>query len=68
MSSKWKIAIGVISGILGAILLFCLIVIIGCAANGLTFGDQICHWFSSKPAAQSITAVAENAVHIIPKG
>lgn len=48
MNDKLKIILSVVIGVVGAILLFCLIVIIGCSINGLTFGEQVCKWFSAK--------------------
>ena len=60
MSNKAKIILSVVLGIIGAILVFCLIVCIGCAVNGLTFGEQICSWFSSsKPAIDTGKEIAE---------
>ena len=54
-------------GIIGAILVFCLVVCIGCAVNGLTFGEQICSWFSSsKPAVDTGKEIAD-AVSNMPK-
>lgn len=47
MSDKAKVIITAISAVLGTILLFCLVVSIGCAINGLTFGQQISSWFGS---------------------
>lgn len=45
MSSKLKIILGVAIGIVVAVILFCLIVVIACSVNGLTFGEQIVEWF-----------------------
>lgn len=60
MSDKVKIILGVMLGIVGAILVFCLIVCIACSVNGLTFGEQICAWFSSsKPVIDAGEEVAE---------
>ena len=41
------------------IVLFSLIVAIGCAVNGLTFGEQICSWFGKN--AETIEQVATTA-------
>lgn len=49
MSEKTKTILSIILGIIGAVLLFCLIVCISCAVNGLTFGEQICSWFGKRP-------------------
>lgn len=46
MSDKLKITLGIIGGVLVAVALFCLVVVIGCSVNGLTFGEQVCAWFS----------------------
>lgn len=44
----------VLLGILCAVAIFCLIVGIGCAVNGVTFGQQIADWFSTaKPAVDT---------------
>ena len=51
MSDKMKLTLGIIAGVLGAILLFCLVVVIGCSVNGLTFSQQIVHWFGGAPKA-----------------
>lgn len=54
MSDKAKMILGVVLGIVGAILVFCLIVCIACSVNGLTFGEQICEWFSANNEAVDI--------------
>ncbi|MBQ8451590.1 MAG: hypothetical protein IJ690_01540 [Clostridia bacterium] len=51
MSDKLKLTLGIIAGVLGAILLFCLVVVIGCSVNGLTFSQQIVQWFGGAPKA-----------------
>ena len=51
MSDKMKLTLGIIAGILGAVILFCLIVVIGCSVNGLTFSQQIVQWFGGAPEA-----------------
>lgn len=50
MSEKAKMILGIVLGVLGAVALFCLIVIIGCSVNGLTFSEQVVEWFSHAPA------------------
>lgn len=47
MYGKGKLILGIILGVLGAVAIFCTVVGIGCAVNGLTFGEQICEWFGS---------------------
>ena len=61
MSDKLKITLGIIGGVLVAVLLFCLVVVIGCSVNGLTFGEQICEWFggNAKTIADATETVAE---------
>lgn len=59
MSEKAKVILGVVLGVIGAILLFCLIVCIGCSVNGLTFGEQVCDWFTKKPVIDAVEEVAE---------
>ena len=51
MSEKLKLTLGIIAGVIGAILLFCLVVVIGCSVNGLTFSQQIVQWFGGAPEA-----------------
>jgi len=41
----------VLLGIAVAVGIFCLTVGIGCAVNGLTFGQQIVEWFGSSSSA-----------------
>lgn len=54
MSEKLKIVLGVVIGIVCVVMLFCLIVVIACSVNGLTFSEQICEWFgSSTPAIEA---------------
>lgn len=65
MSDKLKLTIGIIAGIVSAILLFCLIVVIGCSVNGLTFGEQVCQWFggsssTAETADEVVEAIANN--------
>ncbi len=62
MSDKLKIALYIIAGVVGAILLFCLIVVIACSVNGLTFGQQVCEWFTGKSGA---TQDAEEIAKVI---
>ncbi len=67
MNNKLKIALSIIGGIVGTIAVFCLVVVIGCAANGLTFGQQICDWFGNN--ANTIASANEIiAEHAIMKG
>ena len=66
MSDKSKLIFGIIAGVLGAILLFCLVVVIGCSVNGLTFSQQIVQWFGGAPeATETIVETAETAAHIM---
>jgi len=69
MSDKLKIVIGVLAGIVATIGIYCLTVAIGCAVNGLTFGQQITSWFGSampiiENTTEAVGTVAQNAVHI----
>ena len=59
MNEKLKAVLWVVVGIVATIVLFSLIVAIGCAANGLTFGEQICSWFGKN--AETIEQVATTA-------
>ena len=47
MSETARYILGIVTGIVGTIALFCLAIAIGCAVNGVTFGQQICQWFGS---------------------
>jgi uncharacterized protein HemY len=67
MSDKAKITLSVVLGIIGAILVFCLIVCIACSINGLTFGEQICNWFSANKEAVDTGKEIADAVSNMPK-
>ena len=67
MSDKAKITLSVVLGIIGAILVFCLIVCIACSINGLTFGEQICNWFSANKEAVDTGNEIADAVSTIQK-
>lgn len=67
MSDKAKITLSVVLGIIGAILVFCLIVCIACSINGLTFGEQICNWFSANKEAVDTGKEIADSVSNIPK-
>lgn len=47
MSEITRYILGIITGVVATIALFCLAIAIGCAVNGVTFGQQICGWFGS---------------------
>lgn len=67
MPIKVKIAISVIASMLGILALLCLIVVIGCAVNGLTFAEQISSWCgTSNPIVKDIVE-DENLVSMIFK-
>lgn len=53
----------VLLGMLLAVGIFCITVGIGCAVNGLTFGQQVSQWFGSNPAAaeEVVEEIAETA-------
>lgn len=57
-----KIFIGIILGILIAVAVTLLSVAIGCAVNGLGFGEQICEWFGNNAPAigETVEQVAES--------
>ena len=59
MNEKLKAVLWVVVGVFATIVLFSLIVAIGCAVNGLTFGEQICSWFGKN--AETIEQVATTA-------
>lgn len=58
-NGKLKLALGIIIGILAAAAIFCVAVGIGCAVNGLTFGQQITQWFGG--GAKEVAEVVEEA-------
>lgn len=47
MPDKLKIILSIVIGLVCAVALFCLIVVIACSVNGLTFSEQICEWFGN---------------------
>ena len=51
----------VLLGMLLAIGIFCVTVAIGCAVNGISFGQQISQWFGE--AAPVVEKVAETTAH-----
>ena len=61
MYGKGKLILGLILGVVSAVAIFCLTVGIGCAVNGLTFGQQICEWFGSTAPVveETVEQVAE---------
>lgn len=65
MSDKLKVILGVAIGIVIAVILFCLIVVIACSVNGLTFGEQIVEWFEGN--ASTIEQVTEQTKTMVTK-
>lgn len=51
MPDKLKVFLSIVIGLVCAVALFCLIVVIACSVNGLTFSEQICEWFGSNAPA-----------------
>lgn len=65
MSETMKYILGILTGIVGTIALFCLAIAIGCAVNGVTFGQQICQWFGScAPLIEEGAEVVSQVPHI----
>lgn len=62
-SRKGKLILGILIGVVGAAAIFCLAVGIGCAVNGVTFGQQIVNWFGG--AKEVVEEVADTAANII---
>lgn len=59
-----KLIIGIILGIISTVAVFCAVVGVGCAVNGLTFGEQIVEWFgTSAPVVEDV--VEETAARIL---
>lgn len=68
MTDKLKIVIGVAIGLAVTVILFCLIIVIGCSVNGLTFGEQVCQWFGGKSSnIEEAGAVARNIASLTQK-
>lgn len=56
---KGKLILGILIGVVGAAAIFCLAVGIGCAVNGVTFGQQIVNWFGgTKEVVEEVTETA----------
>ena len=67
MYGKGKLILGILLGVLGAVAIFCTVVGIGCAVNGLTFGEQICEWFGSNaPVIEDVVEQVADAVTETP--
>lgn len=47
MFGNKKLVLGIVLGAICTVAIFCIAVGIGCAVNGLTFGEQITQWFGS---------------------
>lgn len=54
---NWKFVVGIIIGLLSAVALFCLATAIGCAVNGISFGEQIVEWFGGN--SETVKDVAD---------
>lgn len=59
-----KMFLGILIGIVVAAVIFCIAVGIGCAVNGVTFGQQIVNWFGGG-ATEAAEEVAETATRLI---
>ena len=61
MYGNGKLILGIILGLIGAVAIFCITVGIGCAVNGLTFGEQIVEWFGTNAPVieEAVEQVAE---------
>ena len=59
-----KMFLGILIGIVAAAAIFCVAVGIGCAVNGVTFGQQIVNWFGggAKEVAETVETVAALAL------
>ena len=67
MSETTKYILGILTGIVGTIALFCLAVAIGCSINGVTFGQQICQWFGNyAPLIEEGVEQVVEAVNQVP--
>ena len=62
-----KLIIGIILGIISTVAVFCAVVGVGCAVNGLTFGEQIVEWFgTSAPAIEEVVEQVTETVTETP--
>lgn len=67
MYGKGKLIWGIILGLVGAAAIFCITVGIGCAVNGLTFGQQVCEWFGTNaPVIEETVEQVADAVSQTP--
>ena len=67
MYGNGKLILGIILGLIGAVAIFCITVGIGCAVNGLTFGEQICEWFgTSAPVIEDVVEQVAETVTETP--
>jgi len=66
MPEKLKIILGIVIGVVATIGIYCLTVAIGCAVNGLTFGQQITSWFGSATPVieQAVAQTAETVANM----
>ena len=48
---NWKLVVGILIGIVVAVGIACLTIAIGCAVNGVSFGQQIVDWFGTNTKA-----------------
>lgn len=65
MSDATRFILGIITGVVCAVAIFCLVTAIGCAVNGVTFGQQITNWFGEVAPVvdQTVEQVAEAAAN-----
>lgn len=54
----------VLLGMLIAVCVFCVVVAIGCAVNGIGFGQQIAQWFGSN-STETVKETIDVASHLI---
>lgn len=62
-NSKLKLFLGILIGIVSAAAIFCVAVGIGCAVNGVTFGQQIVNWFGG--SAEEVVETVETAAALV---
>ena len=68
MYGKKNLLLGVILGAVGAVVIFCLAVAIGCSINGISFGQQIVEWFGEfEPVVEEVVdQVVETTAQTTP--
>ena len=62
-TNKSKLVWGIVIGILTAGVIFCGAVAVGCAVNGVTFGQQITNWFGSN--SETVAKIGQSVAETV---